>query len=210
MILVSTLFLIVTGAVYFYFAEFSDLSGGQRILASLFQSVTPRTAGFNTVDEAALSDTGKMVTIGLMLIGGSPGSTAGGMKTTTAALLIASCISVFTHRSNTNVYHRKVSQDCIRKAAAVFMMYIVLFLLAGMIISRIEGLPILDSLFETASAIGTVGLTVGITPTLGLVSRGILIFLMFFGRAGGLTLIYATVRVKKETSQYPQEEIAIG
>lgn len=131
---------------------------------SLFQSVTTRTAGFNTIDLTKLSDSGIMLMIVLMLIGGAPGSTAGGMKTTTFFVLLVSTFAVFGSKRSASVFHRRISAETIRKAAALFMTYITLFLLAAMIISRIEGPPLLTCMFETASAIGTVGLTLGITP----------------------------------------------
>jgi len=210
-IIATTGILLIVPAIYFFFFEFSAEPIGRRIFLSLFQSVTPRTAGFNTADLTALSETGQTLTIGLMLIGGSPGSTAGGMKTTTAAVLAASAVAVFRRRENGRFFGRRVADDTAKNALAVFLMYISLFLLGGMVISRVEGLPILTCLFETASAIGTVGLTLGITPSLHLVSRLILISLMFLGRIGGLTLIFATLSANKNTlSRLPLEKITVG
>ncbi len=210
-ILATTGILLIVPAVYFFFFEFSAEPMGRRILLSAFQSVTPRTAGFNTADLTALSETGQTLTIGLMLIGGSPGSTAGGMKTTTAAVLAACAVAVFRRRENGRFFGRRIADDTVKNALTVFLMYISLFLLGGMIISRVEELPILTCLFETASAIGTVGLTLGITPGLHLVSRLILISLMFMGRIGGLTLIFATLSANKNTlSKLPLEKITVG
>ena len=210
-ILATTGILLIVPAIYFFFFEFSAEPMGKRILLSLFQSVTPRTAGFNTADLTALSETGKTLTIGLMLIGGSPGSTAGGMKTTTAAVLGACAVAVFRRRENGRFFGRRIADDTVKNALTVFLMYISLFLLGGMIISRVEELPILTCLFETASAIGTVGLTLGITPGLHLVSKLILISLMFLGRIGGLTLIFATLSANKNTlSKLPLEKITVG
>ncbi len=210
-ILSTTGILLLVPAVYFFFFEFSAEPIGKRILLSLFQSVTPRTAGFNTTDLTALSQTGQTMTIGLMLIGGSPGSTAGGMKTTTAAVLIACAVAIFRRRENGRFFGRRISDETVKNAVTVFLMYISLFLLGGMIISRVENLPVLTCLFETASAIGTVGLTLGITPGLHFVSKLILISLMFLGRIGGLTLIFATLSATKNTlSQLPLEKITVG
>jgi len=210
-ILATTGILLLAPALYFFFFEFAAEPIGKRIWLSLFQSVTPRTAGFNTADLTALSETGQTLTIGLMLIGGSPGSTAGGMKTTTAAVLAACAVAVFRRRENGRFFGRRVADDTVKNALTVFLMYISLFLLGGMIISRVEGLPILTCLFETASAIGTVGLTLGITPGLHLVSKLILISLMFLGRIGGLTLIFATLSANKNTlSKLPLEKITVG
>ena len=145
-----------------------------------------------------------------MLIGGSPGSTAGGMKTTTIALLILSSTAVFSRREQVQCFGRRISADVIRQAAAVFLMYIVLFLGGGIIISEIEDLPLPACLFETASAIGTVGLSLGITPALSVVSKTILMLLMFFGRVGGLTLIFAAVSQAKNSSGLPEEKVTVG
>ena len=210
-IIATTGILLIVPAVYFFFFEFSAEPMGRRILLSAFQSVTPRTAGFNTADLTVLSETGQTLTIGLMLIGGSPGSTAGGMKTTTVAVLVACAVAVFRKRENGRFFGRRIADDTVKNALTVILMYISLFLLSGMIISRVEELPILTCLFETASAIGTVGLTLGITPGLHLVSKLILISLMFLGRIGGLTLIFATLSANKNTlSKLPLEKITVG
>ncbi len=210
-VLSSTLFLIIAPAIYFYFAEFNNLPLSERILNSLFQSVTPRTAGFNTADLTQLSGNGQMITIVLMLIGGSPGSTAGGMKTTTAAVLIFSAISVFRKKDDVECFGRRITDATLKNAAAILLMYLVLFLTGGFIISGIEKIPLMECLFEASSAIGTVGLTLGITPALGTVSRIILIGLMFFGRVGGLTLIFAALSNKQHNiSKKPQERITVG
>ena len=210
-ILSVTGILIVLPALYFFFGEFSDKPMGERILSSLFQSVTPRTAGFNTASLADMSQTGQMLVIILMLIGGSPGSTAGGMKTTTFAVLLASALSVFRRHEHTHFFKRRITEVAVKNAATVFLMYLVLFLGGGMIISRIENIPLLTSVFETASAIGTVGLSLGITARLGAVSRIILTVLMFLGRVGGLTLVFAaTMGARANTPKYPQEKITVG
>jgi len=210
-ILATTGILLIVPAIYFFFFEFSAEPMGRRIFLSLFQSVTPRTAGFNTADLTALSETGQTLTIGLMFIGGSPGSTAGGMKTTTAAVLIACAVAVFRRRENGRFFGRRISDETVKNAITVFLMYISLFLLGAIVISRVENLPMLTCLFETASAIGTVGLTLGITPGLHLVSKLILISLMFLGRIGGLTLIFATLSANKNTlSKLPLEKITVG
>ena len=210
-ILVVTGLLIIFPAVYFFFCEFSDMPLAQRIWTSLFQSVTPRTAGFNTADLTSVSEIGQMLLIMLMLIGGSPGSTAGGMKTTTVAVLISSALSVFRKKEHTHFFGRRIPDHTVRNAATILLMYIILFLTGGMAVSYLEKVPLLSALFEAASAIGTVGLSLGITPELGLVSQIILIMLMFFGRVGGLTLIFATFSEKKSNgSKYPQEKITVG
>ncbi|MBE6980343.1 MAG: Trk family potassium uptake protein [Ruminococcaceae bacterium] len=210
-ILATTGILLIIPAIYFFFFEFAAEPIGKRIWLSLFQSVTPRTAGFNTADLTVLSETGQTLTIGLMLIGGSPGSTAGGMKTTTFAVLAACAVAVFRKRENGQFFGRRIADDTVKNAVTVFLLYIMLFLAGGMIISRAENLPMMTCLFESASAVGTVGLTLGITPGLGTVSRLVLICLMFFGRVGGLTLIFATLPATKNTlSRLPLEKITVG
>ena len=210
-IFLVTAILILVPALYFFFFEFNNLSFDKRILVSLFQAVTPRTAGFNTVDASQLSETGNAVVTVLMLIGGAPGSTAGGMKITTVAVLIAATVSVFRKRDSAHILRRRVSDETVKNAATILVMYITLFVFGAMVISSIESLPLTDCLYETASAIGTVGLTTGITPSLSAVSRIILIFLMYMGRVGGLTIVFATLGgTQKNLVKYPQATITVG
>ena len=210
-ILTTTLFLIIVPCIYFFVFEFEDLPIEKRFFASLFQAITPRTAGFNTVDLTLLSEAGIGIMILLMLIGGSPGSTAGGMKTTTVTVLFANTKAIFYRKEESDLFGRRVADETIKKAATILMMYVTLFFCSGVLISIIEGFPMMICLFETASAIGTVGLTLGITTQLSLISRFILIVLMFFGRVGGLTLIFATVSgVSNRLSKLPQEKITVG
>ena len=210
-ILTVTGILIILPALYFFFFEYQSLPLGERILVSLFQSVTTRTAGFNTTDLTSFSETGQMLMILLMLIGGSPGSTAGGIKTTTIAVLVSSALSVFRKEEDTHLFKRSISEDTVKSAATILLLYIGLFIGGGMIISRLENIPLLPALFETASAIGTVGLSLGITSQLGIVSQFILIILMFFGRVGGLTLIFATMtKTAANAAKYPQEKMTVG
>lgn len=210
-ILCTTVVLLVVPAVYFYFFEFSALEPDKRILCSLFQSVTPRTAGFNTVDLNSLRESGQSIIILLMLIGGSPGSTAGGMKTTTIAVLFATALSTFRRKEHTHFFGRRIEDDVVKNAATIGALYIALFFFGGLAISMTEGLSMLTCLFETASAVGTVGLSLGITSSLGILSRMILILLMFFGRVGGLTLIFAALSgTQKQAAKLPLEKITVG
>lgn len=209
-ILLTSALLIVIPAVLFFFFEFNHLPMQERILASLFQSVTTRTAGMNTADLAAMSEAGKMLMIFLMLIGGSPGSTAGGMKTTTFAVLVACAISVFRKRDSAQFFGRRIGHDVIATAATLFLMYMSLCVGGAMVLSLYEGLPLLTCMYETASAVATVGLTLGITPSLGLLSKIILIVLMYMGRVGGLTLIYAALSPKKQMGKLPLDKITVG
>ena len=211
-ILSVTGLLILIPALYFFFFEFSQEPLGRRILISAFQSVTPRTAGFNTADLTVLSEAGLAIMILLMLVGGSPGSTAGGMKTTTLAVVLSTTVSVFRHKEHAHFFGRRIDHETVRNAMAILMMYLTLFLSGGLVISQIEGLPLLSCLFETASAVATVGLTLGLTPNLGLISRSILILLMYIGRVGGLTLIFAALSDSRKgnTARLPQEKMTVG
>lgn len=211
LILVVTLLLIVIPAVGFFFLEFEDMPMKQRVYSSLFQAVTPRTAGFNTADLTQMSEGGQLSVIGLMMIGGSPGSTAGGMKTTTFAVIVGCAIAVFRRRDSVHFFGRRVPDETISVALTLFFMYISLPVVSAIIISSVETLPIMTCLFETVSAIATVGLTLGITPGLTAVSRMILIVLMFLGRVGGLTLVYAAVSgAKVQMGRYPQDKLTVG
>ena len=210
-VLMTSAVLIVLPALYFFFFEYDHGTIHDRTIHSLFQSVTTRTAGFNTTDLAAMDESGTAIMVILMLIGGSPGSTAGGMKTTTFAVLLLSAITVFSRRNDVQCFKRRISDETVRSAGAVLFMYLVLFFTSGVIISRVENLPLLTCLFETSSAIGTVGLSLGITSGLSAVSRVILMILMFFGRVGGLTLIYAALpSADSQNSRLPLEKISVG
>ena len=210
-ILVTTLALIVLPALFFFFVDFGTLPLGERIQAALFQSVTPRTAGFNTVNLPGMSSASLAVMIFLMLIGGSPGSTAGGMKTTTLTVLLGNVVATFRQRDSVQFFGRRVDCDAVKTAATILMMYLVLFFSGGLFISVYENLPLSSCLYEAASAVGTVGLSLGITPHLHIPSQMVLIALMYLGRVGGLTLIYATVSSKKNgNGKLPQERITIG
>ena len=209
-ILVTTAFLLVLPALYFYCFEFTAGSARQRILLSMFQSVTPRTAGFNTADLAAMGSTSQALMVVLMLLGGSPGSTAGGMKTTTFAVLLANMWATFRRREDAEFFGRRIDGSAVKNAATIAGMYLTLFFLGAFVIATAEQLPMSVCLYETASAVATVGLTLGITPQLGILSQGVLIALMFLGRVGGLTLIYAAFGSSPAHSRLPQEKIAIG
>lgn len=216
LVLIMTTILIFGGALLLFLFEhnmpaYADSSYSEQIALSLFQSVSSRTAGFNTANLAALTESSKFLLIILMMIGGSPGSTAGGIKTTTFAILILSIITTFRDRKATEVFGRRLETYLPRKVSCIFMMYLGLSCSVSMIISRIENLPFIDTLFESVSAIATVGLSTGITPTLGVVSNSLLAFLMLFGRVGSLTMLLAFASVKKRpASTLPLEKIQIG
>lgn len=209
-VLVTSLILIVLPALYLFFFEMNELPLGERIFASIFQSVTLRTAGFNTADLSKIGGPGLVIMILMMLVGGSPGSTAGGMKTTTLAVLFSTLISVFRRKEETTFFGRRIENEVVRSAVALLILYLTLCIGGAVVISLVEDLPILTCLFETASAVGTVGLTLGITPALGLASRIILILLMYLGRVGGLTIIFAAIRADLRASQFPKEKLTVG
>lgn len=210
-ILTTSLLLILFPAFFFFFRDFADMPMQERIFSSLFQAVTPRTAGFNTADLTMMTQDGLGIVIALMLVGGSPGSTAGGMKTTTLAVLIANALACFRRKEDAQMFGRRIENSTVKNAATIFMMYIVFFFGGAIVISAVEDLSFSTCLFETASAIGTVGLTLGITPGLGVISQIILMILMFLGRVGGLTLIYAALSGSdKKISKLPQEKITVG
>ena len=211
LVLVTSTVLILVPALLFFRFEYASLPLGERIPASLFQSVTTRTAGFNTMDLTKLSEPGVLQMILLMLVGGSPGSTAGGMKTTTVAVLFLAGMTVFRRRDDVECFRRRIGQDVIRNAGTILFLYLLLFFIGSSVLCRVEGLPLLTCMFETASAVGTVGLTLGITPDLHLISRILLMLLMFLGRVGALTLVYALLPGgKNPPGRKPLETVTVG
>lgn len=214
-VLFMSMILIFGGAAAFLLLERNATGAGlslkDQILAALFDSVTARTAGFNTVDSAALSDAGKLLTIILMFIGGSPGSTAGGVKTTTIMVLLLYSFSYMRKNRGTSIFGRSLEEDALRKASAVFFTNLLLALAVTIVISGLQGFPMLDLMFETFSAIGTVGMTTGLTRELNAVSRILIIFLMYCGRVGSLSFANA-VAGKRKTAPVKDavEKITIG
>ena len=210
-ILVTTACLIFLPTVFFFVCDLKNLPAGQRLLAATFQSVTTRTAGFNTINISEMSEASSAVMILLMLIGGSPGSTAGGMKTTTFTVLLLNAIATFRSQENAGAFGRRLEYHAIKNAATISMLYFTLFFCGGLAISIYEDIPLLDCLYEAASAVGTVGLTLGITPKLHVFSQVVLIILMYLGRVGGLTLIYAVFSGRNRgNAKLPLEKITVG
>ena len=216
LVLTTTLILLVLPAAYFFFYEFTlpaweGMTMGERFLASLFQSVTPRTAGFNTVDLTLLQGPSVLIMTLLMLIGGSPGSTAGGFKTTALAMLFLCIRAAFQRRDSVQGFQRRIPPEVLRHTVSLLTLYITFFLAGGILICCMDGVSLTAALFECASAVGTVGLSLGITGELSLSSRFILILLMYFGRVGGLTMLYAVASNHAPVpAQLPQEKIAVG
>ncbi len=215
LILTATAALLLLSFLFFLLYEFRQpqweaFTPWEKWLAAAFQAITPRTAGFNSVDLTALTPSSQLLTILLMLTGGSPGSTAGGFKTTTLAVLLLCARAVFLRRDSAQGFGRRLQDSALRSASAIFLLYLLLFLAGGIAICCIDSVPMMDALFESASAIGTVGLSLGGTASLSQPSRFILIFLMYFGRVGGLTMIYAVTSGARPCAQYPQERVTVG
>lgn len=210
-VLMTTVLLITLPALFFYVYDFQNLGLKDGLLAAFFQSITTRTAGFNSVDLTKMSELSKAMMTVLMLIGASPSSTAGGMKITTFVILLTNCIAVFRQQEETDLFSRKIGMQVIRNAATIFIMYLFLCVFGAVLISLKDGFTLGECLFETASAVGTVGLTLGITTKLSCFSQNILIMLMFLGRVGGLTLIYAThKKTSKAYLKMPEEIVTVG
>ena len=211
LVLATSGVLILAPAALNFLLEYRELPFWDRLLASLFQSVTTRTAGFNTTDLTQMSEAGVLQMIFLMLVGGSPGSTAGGMKTTTLAVLFLAGMTVFRRRDDVECFRRRIGQDVIRNAGTILFLYLALFAVGSAVLARVEGQPLLTCMFETGSAVGTVGLTLGITPGLHRVSRIVLMILMFLGRVGTLTLVYALLPGgKNPPGRKPLEPVTVG
>ncbi|MBQ7061031.1 MAG: Trk family potassium uptake protein [Clostridia bacterium] len=214
-VLTATAVLLFGGALILFFTEKSfacaGMTGGERVLTALFGSTTARTAGFNTMDIAAMSDGGKLTTIILMFIGGSPGSTAGGIKTTTVFTLLIYAFSYIRGKRSFGVFGRRLEEGALDKAAAVFFTNLMLMLVASVLITGMDRIPLTDTLFETTSAVATVGMSTGITRALSPASRVVIIVLMYCGRVGSLSFAGA-LAAKREPARVtdPVEKIIIG
>lgn len=214
-VLTMTGLLIVVPAVIFWIIErnriLADMSVPEQVISSLFAVVTPRTAGFNTIDVAAMGENSKLLTIFLMFIGGNPGSTAGGIKTTTFVMMLLFIGANFRGNKTCNLFGRRLDEAGIQKAMVVFGTNLFLALIVSFIISSVQSLPMMDILFESFSAIGTVGMSTGITRDLTTLSRILIMFLMFCGRTGSLSFAMSILEHKKEPKvQNPVERIRIG
>lgn len=215
LVLVTSALLLALPALFFLLYEFrlpqwAALSGGEKFLGALFQTVTARTAGFNTVDLAALSHPSLLLMMCLMLVGGSPGSTAGGFKTTALAALFLSFHSTLRGRSGVQAFGRRLEDDALSRATLLIFVYVMLALAGGVFLCIWDGVSLIAALFETCSAVATVGVTLGITPELSAPSHLVLIFLMYLGRVGGLTMIYGLAAATPSPARMPQEHITIG
>lgn len=219
LVLLVTAILLVSGFIFFLTMEYSNtktlqpLSFKGKILASMFQSVSPRTAGFNTISLPDLTNSSKLITIILMFIGGSPGSTAGGIKTATAGVLFFTVASVLRGNNDVNMFRKRLEIEVILKSLAIFVLSLTIVLSTTAILSIFEEATLTEYLFESTSAFGTVGLSLGITPVLGSVSKAALIITMFMGRIGVLTMGMAiTMRMQKSEVKlkYPEAKVMVG
>lgn len=215
----TTIILILSGALFIFIMEFNnpytikDLSVSGKVLASFFQSVSPRTAGFNSLDMTALTVPTKFMMVILMIIGGSPSSTAGGIKTTTAAILFLTVISVVKGKEDPEVFERHFSKYLVYRAMAVAFISLCLIIIVAMLLSITEDVDFLTIIFETASAFGTVGLTLSYTPNLSLFGKIIISMTMFAGRVGPLTIALALARKainNRGNVKYPEDRIMVG
>ena len=212
----STLVLLLGGTVLFWIFESDNLLKNMNVweqfLAAAFSSVTARTAGFNTIDTAGLTPASKLLTMVLMFIGGSPGSTAGGIKTVTVTVLIVYVWSNLRSSKGVNIFHRRLDDEMIRKASNVVVISLLMAVTAIIIISYLQPyLPVEDVMFEVFSAIGTVGMSTGLTRDLTLFSRIVIILLMYCGRIGSMSFALSlTERRNVAPVQYPVEKIMIG
>ena len=213
-VLFMTLILIVAGSLCFYFFERENLAAldakGQ-ILASVFGAVTPRTAGFNTIDTGAYTEGTRMLTVMLMFIGGSPGSTAGGIKTTTMMVILLYIWATLRNKSGLNIFGRRMDEDSIKKASTVFFINLILAAVCTLIMAGLETLPLSDILMEIFSAIGTVGISTGITRDITVASKYMLILLMYCGRIGSMSFaLFFTEKRHSAPVKLPIERITIG
>jgi len=214
-VLTATFILLLVGTLSFFISEYNNEMKGfsffNRIYASYFQSVTTRTAGFNTIDTANLSRGSSLISDVLMFIGASPGSTGGGIKTTALVVVFVAVIAMFQGHKDVNIFKRKVSENIIKKVMALITASIVFLIFMVFLLFLLEPFSFEKILFEAISAFGTVGLSMGITSSLSNAGKTIIVLLMYLGRVGPLTLMFAISQTKdKSYFTYTQEKINIG
>ena len=216
----SSAILVFGGALLFFILEFTDIgvkgnfssmSLGDKIVNSIFMSVSPRTAGFNSVDLTKVSGPGQFLTIILMFIGGNSCSTAGGIKVTTAVVVLANLFASARNAKEVRLMNRKVSNEVVKQASAVFISYMLLTISAVLLMGIFEPFGLNEILYEVVSAEATVGLSLDITSRLGVISKLIVIALMYFGRLGAFTLFELLFsKSKKEYISRPEGKIMVG
>ena len=218
MVLLITTGLVVGGTLLMFLFEhnnpqtISKMSFINKLTNSFFASVTPRTAGFNSISTSGMTTAGQFLTIILMFIGGSPGSTAGGIKTTTIGVLIVTVVSVIRGREDSEVFKRRFSKDLVYKAFTLLFIGFTLVVIVTMLLSYTEkGTTFMSIFYETISAFGTAGLTLGLTPDLSNIGRILIIIMMYLGRVGPLTVVLSLTRKKEKSGvKYPEGKILIG
>lgn len=212
-VLTATAVLLAAGTLGFFLLEKNAAMAGlplpDRLIASFFQSVTPRTAGFNTIEMNRLSEGGTLLTMLLMLVGAGSGSTAGGIKVTTLTVLVLSVLSYSLGHDDLNIFGRRLEGDALKRACSNTTLYVGLILLGGLVLS-IQGFSLTDAMFEAISALGTVGLSRGITPQLPWLSKLVIILLMYSGRIGSLSVAMAVINPENSPIKNPAEKIIIG
>ena len=214
-VLLMNLVLVVGGGGLFLLLERNNLGAGlplgEQALAALFDAVTPRTAGFNSTDTGSLSSGSFLLTIVFMFIGGNPGSTAGGIKTTTVFVILLHTFSGVRREQSANAFGRSIGDDALKRATPVLFTNLLLALAGAMVVCAVQALPLADVLFETFSAIGTAGMTAGITRDLVPVSQAVIVFLMYCGRVGSISFAVALLEKRAlPPVTLPQEDITIG
>lgn len=213
-LVVSAVLTVVSFLLFFFFeydGAFKNMSISDKLLNAFFQSVTPRTAGFASIDMSTLSEPGSIVTIVLMFIGGSPGSTAGGVKTTTIAVILLSTIAYLQEDNNVTVFKKRIEDKMVRRASSIAFIYFSMIFASALALSWIEPIGIREVLFEVVSAVATVGLSMNVTAMLSSASKVILIVLMYAGRIGALSFIMLlTKRNKTAILKRPTGKIMIG
>ena len=214
-VLCASAVLFFGGAAAFFVLEYNHLLSGQsfgeKLINSLFLSITPRTAGFSIASYADMSDGGSMLTLFLMLIGGNSGSTAGGMKVTTLVVLLTGAVAAAQGKPSVTIGKRRLDDDAVRQASAIAVIYVTVAVFVTTVICATDGLVLRDAAFEVVSAIATVGASVGITSSLSAVASVLIMILMFAGRVGGLSLalLIAEKRAHPPVDR-PVEKIMIG
>lgn len=216
--LTMTVSLILIGAAAFYVFEYNnpltmkDFTNGQRIRASLFQSVTTRTAGFATIPQQNLTNTSAIISVLLMLVGGSPVGTAGGIKTVTIAVLLVSMFATIRNKEDAELFHRNIPKQAVNKSVAVVSMFFLIASLSTILLSAVTNADVIDIVYETVSATATVGLTRNLTAALPALGKMIIIVTMYLGRVGPISLVvaFSTQKKNKNIVKNPTEEISVG
>lgn len=218
LVLAMTSFLIFTGTAAFFFLEYGNsgtlkpLDPGSKVMASIFQSITPRTAGFNTISQSDMTMASKFITIILMFIGASPGGTGGGIKTSTFGVILFTVLSIINGRDDTEVYQKRIPQFVVYRSLAIIFISMCIVFGTTLVLSIVQQSDFMTELFESTSAFATVGLSLGLTTELTTIGKAFIIFNMYAGRVGPLSLALAIAQRRKDNRgyKYPEEKIIVG